>query len=71
MSNIQLKTVCFLILTFILLFHKINCLSYKIGNPTNPYIQTGEATLFTSTLPLSTTTFYTITYGWPMSTNIL
>lgn len=53
------------------LFAYVGGLSLKIGNPVNNYIQTGEATLFTSTLPLGSITYYSISFATAMPTNIL
>jgi hypothetical protein len=60
----------FLIWTTFLLAY-VGSLSLKIGNPVNNYIQTGEATLFTSTLPLGAITYYSISFPTVMPTNIL
>ena len=50
---------------------QVRALSLKIGNPINNYIQTGEATLFTSTLPPAIITYYSISFPNAMPTTIL
>lgn len=47
------------------------CASFKIGNPVNNNLQTGEVVLLSSSLALNSTTYYTIVFPTAMSTNIL
>ena len=48
-----------------------NNLSYKVGNPVNTKIQTGQAVLFTSSLPRDVHSYYVITFPTAMGTDIL
>lgn len=50
---------------------QIKSLSYKIGNPLNANLQTGESTLFSTQLALSGYSYFTITLPSAMSTDIL
>ena len=61
--------VCLLTQIFQIL--QVDCWIFKIGNPINTNIQTGEVTLFTTPFTLGAISYFTISYPTAMTTPIL